>query len=693
MLTSIAVPSYLTAALAFLLLSVLMLTIWRGRPHSVGLTIACVTTASWSAATAYQAGIGNFLSLSVALLELLRNAGWCIFLLSLLGHFEKTQSGSRFGGRSSLLLVGALFLALLAAIVYSYSSADGTAGPLSLTSGATGGVAVAVLGMLLVEHLFRNATPQQRWGIKFACLGIGGLFVYDFYLYSDAMLFRSVNMDIWAARGLINALIVPMIAISASRSRRWQSSIAVSRRLLFHSAALFGAAIYLLAMAGAGYYLRFFGGSWGIVMQVAFLFGAVIVLATVMFSGTFRSWLKVSISKHFYAYNYDYREEWIRLTRMLSEKGPGLGERTVQAVAGLVESPGGALWTRRESGNCEPAGHWNMYLSTDAEPANSALCEFLERKQWVIDLEECKSDPKKYDDLVMPDWLDRLPKAWLVVPLIVHARLFGFVVLAQPRSTVQLNWEVLDLLKIAGSQAGSYLAQDESANALMVARQFESFNRMSTFVVHDLKNLVSQLSLMMSNAERHKDSPEFQQDMLETVDHSVEKMKLLLHKLARGISVDAPASLHLDQLLSQVVASKMAFTPKPTLDIGDNGLMVFANSARLERVIGHLVQNAIEATGRDGIVVLRLSRQGDSAVIEISDTGQGMSEEFIRERLFKPFESTKSAGMGIGVFETREYIHALGGTVEVSSRPSFGTTFTLTLPLHQQGAHSLLTAA
>jgi putative PEP-CTERM system histidine kinase len=432
MLTSIAVPSYLTAALAFLVLSVLMLTIWRGRPHSAGLTIACLATAIWSAAIGYQTAVGNFFSLPVALLELLRNAGWCIFLLSLLGHFEKTASSSRFGGKSSLLLVGGLFIALLTATIYSYSTeTETTLGTLSLTSGAMGGVAVAVLGMLLVEHLFRSGTPQQRWGIKFACLGIGGLFAYDFYLYSDAMLFRVINMDIWAARGLVNALIVPLIAISASRSRQWQSSIAVSRRLLFHSAALFGAAIYLLTMAGAGYYLRFFGGSWGIVMQVAFLFGAVIMLAAVMFSGTFRSWLKVFISKHFYAYNYDYREEWIRLTRMLSENGPGLSERTVQAVAELVESPGGALWIRRDSGNCEPAGHWNMYLSTEVEPANGALCEFLERKQWVIDIQECKSDPKKYDDLVIPYWLDLLPKAWLVVPLIVHGRLFGFVVLAK----------------------------------------------------------------------------------------------------------------------------------------------------------------------------------------------------------------------------------------------------------------------
>jgi putative PEP-CTERM system histidine kinase len=258
---------------------------------------------------------------------------------------------------------------------------------------------------------------------------------------------------------------------------------------------------------------------------------------------------------------------------------------------------------------------------------------------------------------------------------------------------VQLNWEVLDLLKIAGSQAASYLAQNESTNALMVARQFGSFNRMSTFVVHDLKNLVAQLSLLMSNAEKHKDSPEFQKDMLETVDHSVEKMKLLLHKLSRRSPIETAAPLRMDQLLKQAVATKSTFKPKPTIQVVESDLMVFANTDRLERVIGHLIQNALEATGKDGQVTVRLAKQDEFALVEVRDTGQGMSEQFIRERLFKPFESTKVAGMGIGVFETREYVQELGGKIEVSSQPSVGTTFRITLPLHKRDEQAILSAA
>jgi len=221
---------------------------------------------------------------------------------------------------------------------------------------------------------------------------------------------------------------------------------------------------------------------------------------------------------------------------------------------------------------------------------------------------------------------------------------------------------------------------------VMVARQFESFNRMSTFVVHDLKNLVSQLSLMNANAEKHKHNPEFQADMLETVSLSVQKMKLMLQKLSRTDLQEKPVPLAVDAVVRQAMAQKAAFVPRPQLEVIDAGLRVLADRERLERVLGHLIQNAIEATPKDGSVTIRLARAGEAVQIEIVDTGEGMSEEFIRERLFKPFESTKSAGMGIGVFESREYINELGGRLEVSSRPTLGTTFKVILPLYRQDA-------
>ena len=693
MLGRIAFTSYALCAASFLVLSILLLTRWRTHANAGATAVAAIATTLWAAAIAINTLSATPLFLANDLLELCRDGAWTALLIRLHGAFKPGSAPRLANLKPSVKASAGLYLAVLAGTCYLYLSAGEANRTVALLSGILGRVALAVIGMLMVEQLYRNAPTRERWGIKFACMGIGGLFAYDFYLYSDAMLFRGLNVDIWIARGAINALTAPLIALSAARNLKWSLAISVSRRAMFHSVALFGSAIYLLAMAGAGYYLRFFGGSWGNVMQGAFLFGAVLLLIVVLFSGAFRAWLKVFISKHFYSYGYDYREEWLRFTKTLSEGGPQIAERAVHAVAALVESPAGALYLRRDSGNCEPVANWNLPLGDDVIALDTPFCQFLQTRQWVVDLQELRESPERYDDLALPACLEQVASGWLVVPLILRNDLCGFVVLAQSRSKLVLNWEVTDLLKVAGSQAASYLAQQESANALMVARQFEAFNRMSTFIVHDLKNLVSQLSLMVANAEKHKDNPEFQRDMLETVDLSVQKMKLLLQKLARGTTVEAPVRLHIDKLLRQAIAVKSAADPKPQLEIIDADLMVLANPARLERVIGHVIQNAVEATPKDGQVNVRLLKWHAEVVVECTDTGLGMDEEFIRERLFKPFESTKSAGMGIGVFESREYIQELGGRIEVHSQKPGGTTFRIILPLQLRDELTMAQAA
>jgi putative PEP-CTERM system histidine kinase len=690
--TSIAAYSYALAAVCFLVLGAPLIKRSRRQKYGAALTYACLLSALWSAALAWAASHLTMWSAMTGTLEILRDAGWSVFLVALLGHWREPGSRLPFELRPSLFAACCIYALLLGATLLGYWNLPGLRS-LGLLPTVAAHVVFAVYGMLLVEQVYRNRSVPERWAIKFACLGIGGMFAYDFYLYSHTMLFRETNPDIWAARGVVNALTVPLLAVSIGRSKSWSSPLAVSRRVMFHSAALFGSAVYLLAMGSAGYYLRFFGGSWGTVMQVTFLFGALVLLAGVLFSGAFRSWLKVFISKHFYSYNYDYREEWLRFTRTLSEPGPRLGERAIEAVAALVESTGGVLWQRREGGGFAPVAYWHVPAMSAREPSDSQFCRFLESTQWVVDLRECVRHPERYDGLALPEWVELFPRGWLVVPLIMQGKLFGFVLLQNSRSPVKLNWEVIDLLGIAGSQAASYLAQQEAANELMVARQFESFNRMSTFVVHDLKNLVAQLSLMNANAERHKHNPEFQQDMLETVTYSVQKMKLLLQKLGRGGRPDNKVPLAIEQVVRHAVALKAAFEPKPRLEVSAAGLYVLADRERLERVVGHLIQNAIEATPRTGEVCVRVAGTQGRVLVEITDTGEGMSEEFVRERLFKPFESTKSAGMGIGVFESREYINELGGRLEVTSKPSLGTTFRVLLPLYQEEAQPVEQAA
>jgi len=676
MAISVGTVSYAAAAMAFLFLAVLLVTTWRGRLQGMLLAVACLGTALWAGVAAYLAARPSAAMLAAEALEVLRSAVWLAFLMVLLGYSGKAVGPLRRAAVGLAAFCGVVLAATLYSGVVSDTRPE--------MFGILGRLVLAVIGIVLVEQLYRNVQPQQRWGIKFLCLGLGGMFAYDFYLYSDALLFQRVNADIWAARGVVNAMVVPLLAVATARNPKWSLDVSVSRRILFHSTAMLGAAVYLLVMAAAGYYIRYFGGSWGVVLQVTFLFGAVLLLFVVLFSGTLRARLKVFLSKNFFSYHYDYREEWLRFTRTLSEGEPGvqLYERSIQAIAELVDSSGGALWLSQDVGVFEQVAHWNMPSAKGREQRDSPLCQFLERRQWVISLEEYEAQPELYDGLEIPDWLRSIPRAWLVVPLILHERLLGFVVLARSKGKINLNWEVSDLLKTAGRQAASYLAQLEAAKALLVARQFESFNRMSAFVVHDLKNLVSQHSLLLSNADKHKHKPAFQEDMIGTIAQSVEKMKRLLLQLRGGYTLEPPAPVALEDLVQQVVAARSGLKPAPRLEAGDGAVSVVAHRARLERVIGHLVQNAIEATPPEGHVVVQLLRQDGSAVIEVADTGCGMSEQFMRDRLFKPFESTKATGMGIGTYEAREYVRELGGRIEVETREAQGTIFRVVLPLY-----------
>ena len=271
--------------------------------------------------------------------------------------------------------------------------------------------------------------------------------------------------------------------------------------------------------------------------------------------------------------------------------------------------------------------------------------------------------------------------AWLIVPLASGSELMGFVLLAAPRTPIDVNWEVRDLLKVASRQAASYLGQVRATEALVEAQKFDAFNRMSAFVVHDLKNLVAQLTLMLRNAERHRDNPEFQRDMLETVEHVVGRMNQLMMQLRTGATpVEKPRAVNVEALVRAVCRSRVGSAMRLELDL-DGSLSVVAHEDRLDHVVGHLLQNAIDASSSNGRLAVRLHRDGDFGVLEIQDWGVGMTAEFIGDRLFKPFETSKTMGMGIGVYESTQYIASLGGDVKYASTPGVGTTVRVRLPV------------
>jgi len=546
-------------------------------------------------------------------------------------------------------------------------------------------LALPVLGLVLVEQVYRSADEESRWHAAPLCIGLASLFVFDVYLHSHVLLFGRFDADSLAIRAGIQALGVPLFHIATKRHDDWKGPLRLSRDAAFHTATLIMAGIYLLAISGISYYLRNISDDWGGALALVLMVVAGIFLAALLLSATLRARLRVFVGKNFFRYRYDYRSEWLRLTSRLTVTGSpsGVGELVIQGLAELLHCRTGALWYRDAEGRrLIQVARWNVSSSGETVPLDSPFARFMAEREWVYDLDAFRTQRRGRDDGVEPpDWLLAEPRHWIVVPLIVGDQLTGFVVIGRPHATPPVNWEVRDLLKTASRQAASFLALMHATDALLEARKFDAFNRMSAFVVHDLKNIVAQLSLMMQNARRLKDNAEFQADMLGTVENSLERMRRLMLQLRSGETPSgATAGVSLSAVAQRIRASAAARGRVVELIVREE-VLVRGHEDRVERVLGHLVENALDATSVAGTVTITLSRQVGQARIDISDTGQGMSDEFVSDRLFRPFSTTKAGGMGIGAYESRQYIQEIGGTLSVDSKVGRGTVITVLLPL------------
>lgn len=691
MLVNIGLTTYLTASAGFTVLGILLAVYRRANPLGPSLFVACATTAVWAAIVA----LSSVTPLPVTLVhlgELARNGCWLFILLQLLGLQSDGNPWSirnrRWRWAFFPVLTALLALMAIRPLTATPSTETGLHYQLMLALW----LLLALLGLLLIEQLYRNATQTSRWSIKYLCLGLGILLAYDFFMYSEALLFRELDAELWRARGLINALVTPLLAVAIARDSNWRVNVQISRQVVFHTVTLMGAGLYLLGMAAAGYAIRYLGGTWGGVLQMGFLAAAAALLVILLFSGRLRAQIRVFLSKHFFSYRYDYREEWLKFTRALAGLNDNVAEGIIRIMAPLVSSPAGLLWASND--DAQPMhllAHWEM-PPQQAGARLGRLPAWLQETDWVIDLDEWRRTPDVYENLQLPDWLQKDDQLWLIIPLIFRDRLQAVLMLKKSTFKSSINWEDRDLLKTAGRQAATHLAQHLASKALVEARQFDAFNRLSAYVVHDLKNILAQQSLIVSNAAKHRDNPAFIDDMISTVENSVLRMQRLMEQMRSGIRSAPADSVPLAGLLREVVEDRAATRPPPRAEFTTpedardecsiEDCTVRADRERLATVFNHLIQNAQEATASQGEVIVRLTRDADTARIDIEDNGPGMSAEFIRDRLFRPFESTKGlTGMGIGAFESRDYIRQLGGDISVASTPGEGTTFHVTIPL------------
>ena len=674
---------HLVSAVGFVLLAGFLFA-WRKRWATVGLlTAACLLNAIWSLGQIGLAIAGISAVVPMIVLEMMRAGGWLWFAASLLPPSSAWSEGRMF----RLAAIGLPLAVCILVIVWPMMAAlDG-----AVVQGifVYGSLAIVVTGLVILEQAYRNAPEESRWGMKLLVVGVGAIFAYDLFVFSHALLFGAISMENWIIRGPANLLAIPLLIIGARRYQPLGLEVFVSRHVVFFSATLFAAGVYLIAMAAAGFYLREIGGEWGRLLQAAFLVGAMILLAVVLLSSTARSRLKVFLAKHFYANRYDYREQWLALTRTLADDAGGqtLARRAMRAIGAIAGSNAGALWMEDPRGNNkeEPTylliDHWNTGQRPEVISADSALVGWLKQRMWVVNTEDFRQRPEIYGPLVLPEWLENFGRFQLIVPLLSENRLCGLAVLSEPKLGPRLDYEDIDLLKTVGSQVAAVLRQYQADELLAEGRQFEAYNRLTAFLIHDLSNLIAQQSLVVRNAARYKHDPEFVDDAIETIDNSVQRMQRLLEQLRQGKLGANPERVNLARVAADTVSRLSGGRPVPELgDIEDHYVRV--DPEALASMLGHVIRNAQQACDSDtGRVTVSVVGDGDRAEIRVEDNGSGMDEAFVRSRLFRPFDTTKgSQGMGIGAYQVREFVEQAGGEVHVRSEPGRGTVFQLRFP-------------
>ena len=667
----------LLAALLYGVMAVFQLRHWHGDPLNRPLVGAFAVMSVWAIFLAMLPGYAMLPQLA----EAARNIAFLAFMYGIMQSAEGGGQPALKAVYGSVAAVVGLQI-VIGGVIGEYRDVPFMFEALAAT-GQMIGLTIAAGALILVHNLYGQASPESRGALRFPMIALTVMWAYDLHLYTVAYFTRGLAQDLYALRGTVLALLVPLFVLGVRNTSIWK--VQLSRAATFQSVSVIAILAYLIVMMSGARAMELVGGDWGRAAQLGIVLVMSVAALIMLPSGRLRGWFKVVVAKHVFEHRYDYREEWLRFTDTVArgdEDSPSLETRVVKALADIGGSPGGLLLLADEHYHFSRSVAWNWEEALiDGGEGAEALARFVEDRAFVLDFERLQGGWLSHGQaqVPVPLWL-AATGAWAGVPLIHAGRLVGLVILAHPPYRRPLDWEDYDLFRAAGIQAASYIAEARSQQALADSRRFDEFNRRFAFILHDIKNLVSQLSLVARNAERHADNPEFRADMIATLQSSVKKMNDLLARLSPGAVREGepirPVSL--ERAAASVAAAKSH--QHPVIVAGEPGLWAKADPAALEQALSHLVQNAVEASPPGRPVEIRYAESGGDALVEVIDRGHGMSAEFVRTRLFQPFASTKEQGFGIGAYEARALVTAMGGRIEVDSREGEGSVFSLIFP-------------
>lgn len=544
--------------------------------------------------------------------------------------------------------------------------------------------------LLLIHNLYAGASAQQR--SRLGRMSAALVIAWGYELNAGALAYLAGGLHDFT--GIVGGVAWTAVAVLLMLDARGAPvrTLAPSRTVTFQSLSLLVIALYLFGLFTLDTMMTQSSVAAPMLIRFAGIAFAIFVAAVIASSG-FRAWLIEAAGRHLFRHRYDYRTEWLRLSSTMAGAGAGaahgtsasgdearpLEQRAIQALADIVDSPSGLLLTPDEDGAMVLSARWNWpLLPVPAVPLPEATLVLFASQRPVVTLDRWR-DGDAATGVPVPRWLGEDRAIWALVPLQVAERLVGVVVLARPAYDRRLDWEDHDLLRIVGQQIAAHLAEQQAQHALLDAARFDEFNRRMAFVMHDIKNLASQFGLVVANAERHIDKPAFRADLLVTLRSAADRMESLLGRLSQygGHGGGDVRAVVPRDVVARALAQEMA---AGLVTLGDGGDEVLGgNPDALDQALRHLVRNAIEAAGPGRPVLVEFPASGGERGIAVVDRGPGMTPEFVRGQLFRPFVSTKSDGFGIGAFEARELVRAMGGRLDVESRMGLGTRFTIWL--------------
>jgi putative PEP-CTERM system histidine kinase len=550
---------------------------------------------------------------------------------------------------------------------------------------------VATFIVINLESTFRSSTGSIRWQIKFLVLGLGGFFAVRIYTTSQMLLFSSLTSTLETLN--VGALLIgaSLIALSFRRSRTLRGHFSLSGTALYHSFSLLLIGAYLLLVGLLAKVVGYLGDEHLLPLQAFLLFLSLLALVVLLVSDEWRVRSKRFLNRHFHRPQYDYRREWARFTQHAAASlldPRELCATTVKMVSETFGVPCVSIWLVDENDGHLRVGGSTVFSEEEARELKvtgsegQALTKLVGATQWPIDFEETREDWAGEFRRTHAHMF-REARVRYCAPLRSGLTFLGVLTLDGWLTSEPFSLDDYELLKLIADQTASTLLNIRLSQQLVKTKEIEAFQTLSAFFVHDLKNLASTLSLTVQNLSVHFDNPEFRQDVLRVIARSADKMNAMCGRLS---TVTKHLELHetstdLNALISATLADLNGSMKASVVQDLRSMPRLEIDSEQIQKVLLNLLLNAQEATGPCGEIRVSTEQRDEWAVVAVADNGRGMSKDFLEKSLFRPFQTTKSKGLGIGLFHSKKIVEAHHGRLEAESEEGKGSTFRVWLPV------------